>query len=365
MLEISNNSSPSSKKIHRTHNFIEIVFLIMCAIISGAECSADIHLFGKTHLDWIKKYLPFKKGIPKSNVISFVIRRLSPYQFNEIFINYINEIRKYEGKKLIPINRRILRHMFEDETQTSLHSINLWNNGRRLIFSQYKSICKRNEQAGVLEVLDSLVLKNAIISVNSTNTQKKIAEKITEQKANYVIALNQNHGVFLNTIRSYFHKISRDNPSEIEEFEEFNIAQNYVDTYCYRKLKISNWLKEAKQWAGIKSVIEVEYKRSIKGTKIQEKFYYISSLDTDIETLSKTIHQNLAMKNQMHWVLDIAYKEDKRTTNQSKNINNIVALRRLAFYLSHLHPEQISFRRKLKLAGWSNSYREKLLFGEE
>lgn len=180
----------------------------MCAVISGAEGWADIHLFGKTHLNWLRKYRPFAQGIPVDDTLARIIRRIDLIQLNDVFINFINGIRKVEGKELIAIDGKTLRHAFEDSTQNALHSITVWSKSRGLVLSQHKSEGKKNEQAGVLEILDSLILKNAVISVDAMNTQKKIAEKIIHKKGDYVMALKKNHRTFRQEIEANFHKMT-------------------------------------------------------------------------------------------------------------------------------------------------------------
>lgn len=105
-----------------------------------------------------------------------------------------------------------MHHSFNVETQTALHSITVWSKTQGLVLSQRKSEGKKNEQAGVLEILESFCLKNAIISVDAMNTQKKIAEKIKEKKADYVMPLKNNHRTFKEEIEAYFHKMERDIP---------------------------------------------------------------------------------------------------------------------------------------------------------
>lgn len=363
LFEIFDGLEDPRRDINRKHNFLDVIFLTMCAVISGAEGWADIHLFGKTHLDWLRKYRAFEQGIPVDDTIARIIRRIDPAQLNDIFLNFINEIRKVEGKELIAIDGKTLRHSFDGETQNALHSITVWSKSRGLILTQQKSAGKKNEQAGVLEILDSLVLKKAVISVDAMNTQKKIAEKIINKKADYVMALKNNHRHFRHEVEAYFHKVERDNPSEMEVFEEVNAERSRIDQRIYRKLPVSDWLNEAPQWAGIKSVLEVTRIRDEKGKQSQEKVFYISSLDADAKTLADSIRGHWEVENKAHWVLDVVYKEDASTIAKDDGAENMAILRRFALNLSRLHPGKTSMRGKLKSAGWSDGFREELLFG--
>ncbi|MDP0174326.1 ISAs1 family transposase, partial [Glaesserella parasuis] len=183
---------------------------------SGANSWTEIKLFGELHLDWLRKYRPFECGIPVDDTIARVIKRIEPQAFNEVFLNFINEIRTQQGREVIAIDGKTLRHSFNPETQSALHSVTVWSQSRGLILSQKKSSGKQNEQQAVMEIIDSFCLKNAVITVDAMNTQKKIAEKIIEKKGDYVMPLKKNHRQFQSEVEAYFHKISRDCPEMLE-----------------------------------------------------------------------------------------------------------------------------------------------------
>lgn len=162
-------------------------------------------------------------------------------------------------------------------------------------------------------LLDSLSLKNAVITVDAMNTQKKIAAKIIEKKGDYVMPLKKNHRDFLSEVEAYFHKIARDCSEMFEAFEEIDAERSRIDErYCR--------------------------KRSENGKEEQEKAFYISSLDEYVATLAKCIRG--------HW-----------------GAENLAVLRRLSLNLARLHPKKQSMRGKLTAAGWSDSFRDELLLG--
>lgn len=351
------------RRYNQKYPFLDIIFLVVCAVISGAEGWSDIKLFGDTHLKWLRKYRKYEQGIPVDDTIARVVKKLDPKWLNDIFLNFINEIRAAQNRELIAIDGKTLRQSFNQETQSALHSITVWSQTRGLVLTQQKSEGKKNEQAGVLEIIDSLFLKKAIISVDAMNTQKKIAEKIIDKKGDYVMALKNNHKKFKEEIQAYFHKIEREKPESIMSYSEINSERSRIDQRTYKMLKVSDWLTEAKEWKGIKSVLQVERIREDKGKTQRERVFYISSLSEDIQTLAQSIRGHWEVENKVHWVLDVVYKEDDCTISEEYGAENIAILRRLALNLTRLHPLKSSMRSKLKRANWSDEFREELLFG--
>lgn len=352
------------RRYNQVHHFTDIIFLVVCAVISGAEGWSDIKLFGETHIDWLKKYRPFKHGIPVDDTIARIVKKVDPKALNDIFINFINEIRAAQGHELIAIDGKTLRHSFNQATKDALHSITVWSKTQGLVLAQHKSQGKKNEQQGVLELIDALILKGATVSVDAMNTQKKIAEKLIEKKANYVMALKNNHKTFRQEIESYFHKVKRDSPSRIDEYQEVNSERSRIDQRTYQVLLVdSEWLSESSAWKGIKSVIQVNRRREDKGNIQTETVFYISSLSASAVVLAESIRGHWEVENKVHWVLDVAYREDACAITEEYGAENIAILRRLALNLSRLHPLKQSMRGKLKRANWCNQFREELLFG--
>ncbi|WP_279716309.1 ISAs1 family transposase, partial [Chelonobacter oris] len=84
-------------------------------------------------------------------------------------------------------------------TKTALHSITVWSKSRGLIPAQQKSPGWKNEQQGVLEILDSLILKNAVISVDAINTHKK-----KQETAFYISSLEVSAKQLAQSIRGHW-----------------------------------------------------------------------------------------------------------------------------------------------------------------
>ncbi len=141
-----------------------------------------------------------------------------------------------------------------------------------MVLAQHKSPSWQNVQQGVLEILDALILKDAVVSVDAINTKKKMAEKIIEKKGHYVMALKQNHRRFREETEVYFHKIQRESPELIEYYEETECERSRIDSRHYQELAVSDWLTEAKEWAGIQSVLCVTRTREDKTSgKVKKK----------------------------------------------------------------------------------------------
>ncbi len=340
--------------------------MTVSAVLSGAEGWTDIKAFGDEKLDWLRRYRPFANGIPVDDTIARVVRAIDPEQFNRAFLNWVNEVRGASGQEQIALDGKTLRRSHEGDRQAALHSITAWGHECGLVLAQLKSTGKKNEQASVLEMLDMLHIKGAHITADAMNTQKKIVERIHGKGGDYTLSLKGNHKLLREEIRSYFHKVRRDEPAKLAVYEEVDGGHGRVEKRTCRQLPVSEWVSEAEKWPGLKSVIEMERERHLPGKEAKtETQYYISSLPLDAVRVARGIRQHWEVENKAHWVLDVAFKEDDCRIRLGNGAENVGIIRRFCLNLARLHPKKHSMRGKLKWAGWSDARRAEILFGAD
>lgn len=345
----------------KTHSkeylFLDLVFLIMSAVISGAKTWKEIQLFGECRLEWLRQYRPFSQGIPDDKTLASLVTYLNPRMFNEIFINLLNDIRKMRGYPLIKVDRRVLYKQFTSETQASLYGITLWCKPQGFVFTQYNPSSLKHEKLGILEFLDAFYLKNTIVSVNSLNTQKKIANNLKKQKSDYILPLKDSHTHFQAELSAYFHKLERESPRKIKVFK--NTDKDKIEERIYRKVLIDNeWFSEVKHWKGIKSIVSLTYKKRYR----EKHYFYLSSLSEPVEKIAQSIITHDLTHQKFSWQVDMIYQNIPKITIKS-GTENLAKLHRFALKLTEHHPLKDSMKNKLIRASWSDSFRDELILG--
>lgn len=229
-----------------------------------------------------------------------------------------------------------------------------------------KSAGKKNENQSVLEVLDLLNIKGAIISVDAMNTQKKIAQKIIEKKADYIFCVKDNHKKLKQETLSYFHKIQRDNPELVDIYEEIDSGHGRIETRKCQTLKANEWITGLQEWGSVKTVILLDRIRENKKTGQQEteQHIYITSLADNAKNIATYIRHHWGVENKVHWILDVVYREDNCRIRVGDGAENVAVIRRFCLNLAKLYPKKSSMRSKLKQAGWNDGIREDILFGQ-
>ena len=134
---------------------------------------------------------------------------------------------------------------------------------------------------------------------------------------------------------------------------------------CYWLVSEIDWLAETRAWPGLRSFGMVEAQRTVGETISIERRYYLTSLAGDAQQIAQAVRSHWGLENGLHWVLDVAFREDESRVRQDHGAQNFAVLRHLA--LSLLRQEK-SARGGIKVkrlkAGWDDVYLTKVLLPE-
>ena len=340
---------------------IEILFISLCAMMSGAEAFTEFEDFGTTREDWFKKFLRLKNGIPSHDTFRQVFSSIDPKQFNEVFIRWTESLCKVDGTEIIAIDGKTLKGSAKD---TAVHIVNAWSARNNLILGQLKTADKSNEITAVPQLLKELKIKGTVITLDALCTQKDIAEVIRKFDADYVLPLKKNHKKFHASIKSYLN-----DPEELKEIsflEQTHTGHGRKETRRHWVCSAPKELEESENWKGLKSIGKVERVREtisgkLKGKTSKETFYYICSIDPDAELFADCIRSHWGIENKVHWILDVAFREDDCQVRQKTAAANLSLLWKIAMNLFRKHPSAGGMKFKRMKAGWDISFLEQVV----
>jgi len=176
------------------HLLMDILVIAVCAVISGAEGWEDIEEYGKANATWLGDLLDLPHGIPGHDTFRRVFSRLDPEELTQCFIAWTQALSEVFGGEIVSIDGKTLRHSFDQATATAaIHMVSAWASANRLVLGQLKVEEKSNEITAIPKLLQLLDLQGAVVTIDAMGCQKEIAKIITEQGADYVLALKDNH----------------------------------------------------------------------------------------------------------------------------------------------------------------------------
>jgi predicted transposase YbfD/YdcC len=359
-------------RIDRTklHKLTDILVIAICAVVCGADNWEEVQLFGEAKEAWFKTFLELPNGIPSHDTFWRVFARLDPQQFQQSFVSWIASVSEVTKGQVVAIDGKTLRRSHDKSLgRGAIDMVSAWAAENRLVLGQVKVDEKSNEISAIPALLQVLEISGCIVTIDALGCQKEIAEAIIAQEAEYVLALKENHG------RLYADVVKLFDDLEASDFKAYRFSRDQSVNKNHGRLEtrtchviadqqILMQLRDAPEWQGMQSVVKVHARRQT-GEEVSEKErYFISSLSSNACQLLKVVRSHWSIENELHWVLDIAFREDESRIRKDYGSENFAVLRHIALNLVKQEKTQkASIKGKRLKAGWDENYLLKILSG--
>jgi predicted transposase YbfD/YdcC len=347
----------------KRHIFIEILIIAICAVICGADGWNDVELYGKNKKDWLKTFLELPNGIPSHDTFGRIFALIKPEEFQERFIEWIKAIEKLTTGEVIAIDGKQLRGSHDhDAGKAAIYMVSAWATTNQVVLGQRKVANKSNEITAIPELLKLLDLAGCIVTIDAIGTQTEIVKTILEGGADYLLSVKENQGNLFDDIQYLFEVDAAKGFAQIPHSytQKVNKGHGRLETrecWVIDTEEYLDYLRKRERWPGLKSIVRIIAKREI-GEKIEIQIsYFITSLPADAKTILKAKRSHWKIENQLHWVLDIAFREDDSRVRKDHGPENLAVLRHMALnLLKNEKSAKGGIHAKRLQAGWNNDY---------
>lgn len=345
---------------NQTYPLVSLLIVILSAILAGTNTIIDIHLYAQVKSEMFQRLLNLRKA-PSYNVFWWLLTRLKPDQIEGCFTRWIQGLPQETQEKLISIDGKRLNGASRKQ---KVHLVSAWDSIRSLLLGQVKTKEKSNEITAIPELLDSIDIHNATITIDAAGCQTDIVEKIRTCEGNYVIALKGNQGTLLAEAKNFFTQ-AREVSYEGAHCASLTTCEKGHGRIEERQVVVTHeldWLDCRTKWKNLNSLIEVTSKRTINDATTEAKRYYISNLRPTPEQAARFIRSHWCIENHLHWNMDVNFEEDASLAAVGHAPENLGALKRLASTLIRIDLGGIrGTADRRRRAAWDDSWTLRLL----
>jgi predicted transposase YbfD/YdcC len=352
----------------RYHNFMDIIVIGICAVICGADDYEAMAEFGQAKAEWLSTFLELPNGIPAHDTFWRVFGALNPEQFQHCFLKWMADMRKTISKEVIALDGKQLRRSYaREDDKAAIHMVSAWASANRLVLGQLKVDEKSNEITAIPELLRALDIRGCIVTIDAMGCQTAIAELIVEGEGDYLLSLKGNQGnlhedvtlLFDDLFGSHFTAYAYDHAVTVDKGHG-RIETRRCWTIDYPSLK--GHLRGADGWRKLTTLVKVQSERCVGDNRSIEDRYFIASYQDTAAHILEHIRTHWHIENSLHWVLDIAFREDESRIRKGNGDQNFAVLRHIALnLLKHNSTSKLGIKNRRLRAGWDNDYLSSVL----
>ena len=353
-----------------THQLFEIIAIAILGTICGADGWVEIEQFVHQKLNWLSQYLYLPKGIPSHDTFGRVFSLIDPEEFQASFMKWVKALHQITQGQVIGIDGKQMRGSHEHRKgKRAICMVSAWAEQNYLVLGQRQVAEKSNEITAIPELLRLLEIKGCIVTVDAIGTQTKIAKQIIEAEGDYLLAVKHNQGKLYRDLEMLF---SYDRQQSFEDApydydKEVKKGHGRIDVRECWATSDPEYLAsvgQAEKWANLQSIIMIVRRRIIDSEETIKIRFYISSLQADAKRILRATRQHWGIENGLHWILDIAFNEDRSRVRKDHAPANLAVLRHMAVNLLKQETSANGgIKAKRLQAGWNEDYLLKFLAG--
>ncbi len=347
------------------HPLASVLVLSLCAVICGANSFVGIASFGNAREEWLRTFLDLPNGIPSHDTLGRIFAMLDPKGLETAFREWIAAIATLTKGEVVAIDGKTLRRSFRKAGSGAfVHMVSAWAAGNQLVLGQVSTDEKSNEITAIPRLLELLHIKGCLVTIDAMGCQKAIASAIVDAKADYLLAVKDNQPTLASTIAGVFEEALKDPDFAAARHETRDEAHGRVEVRTCRTLNINAESGAPfDDWEGLKGIVRVESQRTVAGkTSIEHRDYITSRTDFSPKSALAASRSHWEIENKLHWVLDVAFREDDCRVRAGNAAENFAVIRHLAVNLlksvrtGHKKTDSLGAYNKRLLAGWDNAY---------
>lgn len=341
------------KKI--THPLMNVLLIGFTTLLCGGSGWKEMELFGYAKTRFFEGLLNLSEGIPSPDTFRRVFSHLNPLEVQSCFGQWV---RSSYGD-LIPgdtlaIDGKVLRGTHLKGSHHWTHLVHAWCSELGVCLGQEKVDKKSNEITAIPQLLRTLEIAGCVVTLDAMGCQHEICQQIVDQGGDYLIGLKENQPALVQQAEKLFEvQPANDQHTTVEK------GHGRIETRNCEVITDLRWMDVETAWkkAQIGALVKVVATRERKDKLSTQTRYYISSYKPKAQDALQRTRKHWGVENDLHWLLDVAFKEDACQIKKDHAPENLAIFRKMALHLLKHGPySKGGIEARRKRAGWDEEY---------
>lgn len=310
----------------------EVLFIMLTAVICGATSYKKVEMFGKSKETWLKKYVRLENGIPDACTFRNIIKEIATEQLHTVFVEWMQSvIETVTG--VVAIDGKQARRT-KDAKKKPLHVVSAFSSECKLVLGQLACEEKSNEITAIPKLLEMLELKGCIVTIDAMGTQTEIAKQIKKKDADYILALKGNQSSLYQDVCLFMEDYVKRAELKQTPFYAKTTGHNHgrIETRECFLCEDIDWLEGRDKWHGLNGIGVIRCKIEQNGQISEQNHYFIYSCrHMTAQQIMACKRSHWEIETGLHWVLDMAFREDESRARKDHSAENLNVLRHMAY----------------------------------
>ena len=354
------------------HTLVDIVVMSIYAVLCGYTDAENMAFFMKLQEPYFSKMLDLKYGVPSADTLLRVFAIIEPEKFMQMFYQWIRDILSAIQKN----NESELQHIAIDGKAVRAaavkggnipYIISAYLENYGLSIGQLKVGEKTNEIKEIPKLLKELDITDCVITIDAIGCQKQIAKQIIDQKGHYCLAVKTNQAILYEEIKEYFSYAEKEEAKKLSTYETLEKNHGRIEKRKYWISSDIGCLTGKEKWKNLKTIGKVESIREMDEKRSFETRYYILDQEMTAEEMSRIVRGHWGIENNLHWVLDVHFREDACKIKAEKAMQNLSLIRKICYNLMKLDKrfdkkKKMTYKKMSMLYTYHLEYVQELIF---
>ncbi len=343
-----------------TYTLADLLTIALLTYICGGEDYVDMSEFAHVRARDFGLLSDCADNSPSPDTFERLMSAVAPDEIERCLIEHGRKFLDTLAEKQVVIDGKKLRGTAPKLNGTrGDYLMNAFVSENCLTIGQLQLKDKENEIVAIPQLIKKLDIEDAVVSIDAIGTQVNIVQDILDKKAHYFLAVKENQGSLREAIVDAF----RYN-TPIDTATQMEADHGRIETRDCRILDVESIEDKevSSRWPGLKMLVEITSTVDYGDRTARTVRLYISD-----ENFPKAAYFNMlarghwSIENQLHWNLDVTFKEDACRARKGYAAQNLSTLRKLAMQIIKGHSDKRSIKKRLFRAALSQEYLLELL----